>query len=372
MLIRFARMGGLCLVALLSTALLSAADTKAPEKPAETLRYPGPWVKVGILGYDNYQAHAYTHLFNDPKAVGDLVGVRVVAICPQASDYPESAALQDRWEKQMTSIFQNAKDPLDKVPAPEIVSTVDELIKKCDGIMIMSLDGNLHLKQAEAVLKAHKPLFIGRPLSGSPEDAVAILKMAADNKTPCWSSSQHRYSPGFIGMRDHAEVGKVIGCDVYGAWDLKHAKADEFIVPLHSIETLYTIMGPGVETVSCASTPTAEVITATFKDGRVATYRGVKEGAVKYSATVFGDKGVSTAGVYGHGVPVKGMVPTTDKYMGYEGLAIAMAKFFKTREVPVQADETIEIYAFIAAANQSKASGGAPVKVADVVAKLKK
>ena len=40
----------------------------------------------------------------------------------------------------------------------------------------------------------------------------------------------------------------------------------------------------------------------------MATYRGVKEGAVKYSATVFGDKGVSTAGIYGHGVPKNGGV----------------------------------------------------------------
>jgi len=357
---------------LMAAASLPAADTNAPEKPFDTLRYPGPWVKVGILGYDNYQAAAYTHLFNDPKAVGDLVGVRVVAICPQPSEYPESAALQERWGQQMTTIFQNAKDPLDKVPPPEIVSTVDELLKKCDAVMIMSLDGNLHLKQAEPILKAHKPLFIGRPLAGSPADAVAILRMAAEQKTPCWSTSQHRYSPGFSGMRNHAEVGQVVGCDVYGAWDLKHAKADTFIVPLHSIETLYSIMGPGVDTVSCASTPTAEVITATYQDGRVATYRGIKQGAVKYSATVFGDKGVSIAGVYGHGVPVKGMVPTTDKYMGYEGLAIEMAKFFKTRETPVKADETIEIYAFIEAANQSKAAGGAPVKVADVVAKIKK
>ncbi len=50
---------------------------------------------------------------------------------------------------------------------------------------------------------------------------------------------------------------------------------------------------------------------------------------MKYSATVFGDKGVSTAGIYGHGVPIQGIVPTNDKYMGYEGIAHEMAKFFK-------------------------------------------
>ena len=71
--------------------------------------------------------------------------------------------------------------------------------------------------------------------------------------------------------------------------------------------------------------PMAESIAGVWADGRVGTYRGIKKGALKYSATVFGDKGVSVAGVYGHGVPVKGIVPTNDKYMGYEGIAIESA-----------------------------------------------
>jgi predicted dehydrogenase len=206
-------------------------------------------------------------------------------------------------------------------------------------------------------------LFISRPLASSPEDAIAILKLSAETKTPCWSSSQHRYSGGFSGMRDHPEVGRVIGCDVYGGWIVNAPEADKFTRPLHSIETLYTIMGPGVVSVTCTSTPTAEVITALWNDGRVGTYRGIKEGAVKYSATVFGDKGVSTAGIYGHGVPVKGVVPTNDKYVGYEGLAIEMAKFLKGGPVPVSAAETLEIFALLQAAEASKAQNGAVVRL---------
>ena len=96
------------------------------------------------------------------------------------------------------------------------------------------------------------------------------------------------------------------------------------------------------------------------------TYRGIKQGTVKYSATVFGEKGVSTAGIYGHGIPVKGVVPTTDKYVGYEGLAIELAQFFKGGPVPVSASETLEIFAAMQAADISKAQKGAmiPVKAA--------
>src|SRR5690606_27916325 len=83
----------------------------------------------------------------------------------------------------------------------------------------------------------------------------AILKLAQELDVPCCSCSQHRYSPGFIGMRSHPEVGRVLGCDVYGGYDVKAAAADKFILPLHSIETLYTIIAPGCVVVSAASTP---------------------------------------------------------------------------------------------------------------------
>ena len=260
-------------------------------------------------------------------------------------------------------MYQNPKDPLDAVPPIVFVNSAEELLKRVDAVMIFSMDGRLHRQQAEAALKAGKRLFIGRPLASSPADAVAILKLAEQAKTPCWSSSQHRFSTGFIGMRDHPEVGRVLGCDVYGGWDVKAAESDKFTRPLHSIETLYTIMGLGVATVTCVSTPSTESITAAWKDGRVGTYRGVKEGAVKYSATVFGDKGVSTAGIYGHGVPVKGVVPTNDKYVGYEGLAIEIAKFFKGGPPPVTAAETLEIFALMQAAEESKAQNGAVVRL---------
>jgi predicted dehydrogenase len=319
-------------------------------------------VRVGVLGLDNYQAVAYAQLFNDPKAAGNLAGLRVVAAFPDSAsdDIPESRDSLSKWKAQIVKFDV------------KLVGSVDDLLGQCDAVMIMSLDGRKHREQAAAVLKAGKRLYIGRPLAASLADAVAIMQLAEQTKTPCWTSSQHRFSPGFIGMRNHPEVGKVLGCDVYGGCPTEPHHAEFFWHAVHSIETLYTIMGIGCESVVCTSTPIAEVITATWSDGRVGTYRGIKKGAIKYSATVFGDKGVSTAGVYGHGVPVKGVVPTNDKYMGYEGIAIEMAKFFKGGPAPVAAAETLEIFALMEAAHESKRRHGATVRVADILEKAQK
>lgn len=338
-----------CLSLSFGLVLMLAAISSAQEAAEK------PPVKIGVLGLDNYQAVAYAQLFNSPKATGDLAGVKVVAAYPVGSDdIAESKINLPKWKDQIGKF------------GVEMVDSVDELLKRCDAVMIMSLDGRHHLKQVEPVLRAKKPVYIGRPLAGSLDDAIAIYKLAEETKTPCWSSSQHRFSPGFSGMKNHPEVGRVIGCDVYGGGKADPETPGFIWSSLHSIETLYAIMGPGVESVTCTSTPTAEQFTCVWKDGRVGTYRGIKEGAVKYSATVFGDKGVSTAGIYGHGVPEKGIVPTKDEYMGYKGIAIEMAKFYKGAPTPVSATETIEIFTLLKAAEESKAAGGKLVRLVDV------
>lgn len=44
-------------------------------------------------------------------------------------------------------------------------------------------------------------------------------------------------------------------------------------------------------------------------------------------------------------------------------------KFFKTGQPPVSAEETIEIFAFMEAADASKARNGEPVKLSEVIRK---
>ena len=56
---------------------------------------------------------------------------------------------------------------------------------------------------------------------------------------------------------------------------------------------------------------------------------------------------------------------------GCQELCREIERFFKTRKVPVSADETIEIFAFMEAADLSKRQGGAAVSLTSVLAKAK-
>src|SRR5580658_5971826 len=64
-------------------------------------------IKVGILGLDNYQAVAFTQLFHDSKATGDLAGFRVVAAFPAGSpDIAESVRELPKWTKDMQQTYK--------------------------------------------------------------------------------------------------------------------------------------------------------------------------------------------------------------------------------------------------------------------------
>jgi len=224
------------------------------------------------------------------------------------------------------------------------------------------------------VLKAGKPLYIGRPMAASLVDVLKIFQLAKAHKAPLFSCSQHRFVPAFSGMRNHPQVGRVLGCSVYGGLQFEKNHADFFWHSIHSAETLFTIMGPGCVSVTRASTSQAELVTGKWKDGRIGTFRGLGTGTVKYSGVVFGEKGILRAGNYGRGVPTlktdaegEHWLAPQGEYMGYKGVALAMADFFRTRKPPISAAETIEIFAFLEAAHESKRRDGVPVKLETVL-----
>ncbi|MFN0056602.1 MAG: Gfo/Idh/MocA family protein [Planctomycetales bacterium] len=317
-------------------------------------------LKVGVIGLDNYQAVAFTALFHDPQAAGELQGLRVVAAYAGGSpDIEESVQSLPKWIPAMKDL------------GVEVVETIDQVVAKSDALLLMSLDGRAHLPHLKAVLRAGRPVYIGRPMAASLADVVEMFDLAKEHKVPLFSCSQHRFSPGFSGMRQHPEVGSVLGCSVFGGCPTEPHHPDLFWHAIHGVETLYTIMRPGCESVARASTPDAEFLTGVWSDGRIGTFRGIRKGAVLYRAMVFGEKGISPSGDYGYDVPEKWVAPHGE-YMGYKGVAIEIARFFRTRNPPVSAEETIEIFTFMEAAHQSKARGGIPVKLAEVLAETRK
>src|SRR4051794_5306439 len=180
---RLLRAGGVGLGALaLGVGVQARADGHA--KP----------IRVGFVGIDNYQAVEFAKFLNDPQATGELTGFRAVAAYPGGSpDLTESREGLPKWIEQIQAF------------GVKIVDTIPAVLKQVDAVLVMSLDGRAHRALAEPVIQARKPLYIGRPLAASLEDAVRIYRLAEEKKVPVFSCSQHRFSPGFYDMRNHPE-----------------------------------------------------------------------------------------------------------------------------------------------------------------------
>lgn len=304
----------------------------------------GKTLRVGIIGLDTSHAIAFTKILNDPKVQADVAGCRVVAAYPKGSpDIESSVSRVPGYTKQVQEM------------GVEIVDSIDALLEKVDCVLLETNDGRPHLEQVIPVLKAGKPVFIDKPIAGSLTDAVAIFELGRHYQVPLFSSSSLRYSPGAQALRN-GKIGDILGCDAYSPCSLEKTHPDLFWYGIHGVETLFTVMGTGCERVSRASTDDFDVVVGVWDGGRIGTFRGIRRGKTGYGGTAFGMKAIEQIGPYG----------------GYRPLLVEIVKFFKTGEVPVAEKETLEIYAFMEAADESKRQGGAPVSIESVLEKARK
>ncbi|MSU20407.1 MAG: gfo/Idh/MocA family oxidoreductase [Pedosphaera sp.] len=297
-----------------------------------------------MIGLDTSHVPAFAKLFNNPNATGDVSGIRIVAGYPGGTDIPASRDRVKGFTEQLRKM------------GIEIVDTIPELLAKVDVVLIESVDGRIHLQEAIPVIKAGKPLFIDKPAGGSLADTIAIYDLAKQLNVPCFSSSSLRFAPGIQELLKNEKVGAIAGAITWGSCSYQEGTPDMFFYGIHGIEPLYALMGTGCETVTRTQTKDTDIVSGVWKDGRVGTYRGIRKNKADFGAVAFGSKGIVQAGREG----------------GYEELCREIGRFFKTGKPPVRAEETIEIFAFMEAADESKRQGGAPVSLTTVLAKAKK
>jgi hypothetical protein len=152
-------------------------------------------------------------------------------------------------------------------------------------------------------------------------------------------------------MKNNDKVGKILGCEAFSPCHLEPHHPDLYWYGIHGVEILFTIMGPRCVSVQRAQTPSEELVVGVWKDGRIGTYRGLKVPKEDYGAMVYGTKGIERSG----------------SFEGYGDLIKEIVKFFKTGQAPVPPEETIEIFAFMTAADESKAKNGSSVTLASVL-----
>lgn len=296
-------------------------------------------IKVGIIGLDTSHAPAFVKVMNDPEGKDHIPGCRVVAAYPKGSPDIESSVSRVPGYIEDVSKY-----------GVEIVDSIDTLLTKVDAILLETNDGRPHFDQAVPVFKAHKPLFIDKPVAGSLVDAIALYQAAEKHHVPMFSCSSLRYSPGAQKIRS-GEMGAVFGAFATSPCSLEATHPDLYWYGIHGVESLFTVMGPGCVSVSRTSSPDFDVAVGLWNDGRIGTFRGARKGPAPYGGMVYAEKGAGPIGDYG----------------GYAPLVKEIVNFYKTGVSPIDPKETLEIYAFMEAADESKRQGGKPITLEAVM-----
>jgi len=300
-------------------------------------------LRIGMIGLDTSHCLAFTKILNNADDPKHIPGCRVVLVYPKGSPDIESST------KRVPDYTKKIQEM-----GVEVIHDLDAMVQQVDAVLLETNDGRPHLEQIVPALKAGKLVFVDKPIAGSLADCLAIFELAKHYKTSVFSSSSLRFGINTQAVQG-GSIGDVTGCDTYSPCSLEQTHPDLFWYGIHGVESLFTVMGPGVETVVRTQTTDFEQVTGIWDDGRIGTFRGIRSGKGGYGGTAFGTKATAPVG----------------SYDGYAPLVVEIVKFFRTGEAPVSAEETTAIYAFMEAADESKRRGFVPVKISEVLDKAR-
>jgi hypothetical protein len=296
-------------------------------------------LRLGIIGCDTSHVVAFTETLNNPEAKGHIPGGKVVAAFKGGSqDIPQSATRVDEFSRTLQEKY-----------GVKFYNTIDEMCAQVDAVLLESVDGRPHLEQVKPVLKARKPVFIDKPMAGSLRDVIEIFRLAKAAKVPVFSSSALRFATNTVAARSGG-LGKAIYAETYSPCELEPHHPDLFWYGVHGVEALYTVMGTGCLTVQRGTTADGKIeVTGLWPGGRKGIFREDKT----YHGLVRTKREERAAG----------------SFDGYVPLVAQIMAFFQSGVAPVKPKETIEIFAFLEAADESKRQGGKPAQISEVIKK---
>jgi Oxidoreductase family, NAD-binding Rossmann fold len=296
-------------------------------------------LRAGMIGLDTSHVVEFTAVINDPSATGELASLQIVAGYPGGTDLNLSRERVGGFTEEL------------RKSGVVIVDSIKALLETVDVVLLESVDGRVHLREAVQVIESGKPLFIDKPVAGSLSDAIAIFEIAKRHNVPVWSASSLRFDASVRSLLNNDVIGDIVGCSTWGPCSRHDGIPEMFFYGIHGIEALFTVMGTGCESVTCVSSVGSDVLTGSWRDGGIGTYRAIHRADAAFGATAFGMNGIVTVKCGA----------------AYEALCRKIADFFLSGSPPVIPNETLEIFAFMEAAAESKRNGGVPTMLADVL-----
>jgi len=294
-------------------------------------------LRFGIVGTDSTHAVEFTRILNDGMAKDHVRGGRVTAAYRGGS--ATLSISRDRIVKISDTLMHTWSIPF--------VNSISDLCATSDALLLLSVDVSQRMKEVAEAARCGKPIFIDKPLAGSLEDAVALSKLLDERHIPWFSSSSLRY-----GHEQHLQ--NLIGAETWGPGKfIDGFPLDLTYYGIHSIESIFSLMGPGVVEVAQSRTADTDILRLTWGDGRIGTVRLIHPEST-YGALLFHSGGKAE------------LLNLSSEYAPLVGQIL---EFARTGKSPIPEHETLEIFKVMAAAQKSLGRDGASIRIESSSAK---
>jgi len=295
-------------------------------------------LRIGMIGLDTSHCSAFARNLNREDEPHHVPGGRIVAAVVGGSrEFSLSRDRLGKYTHELTKDF-----------GVRLYDSIAEMARNVDAVMLESVDGRQHARQFAELADAGKCVFIDKPLACSFQGARKIAELARAKKVPVMSCSAIRYAAGIDALRDK---GEVFSCEAFGPATILDDYPGLFWYGVHSAEVLFSFMSRGCRRVQTVSGNDVNLVVGQWEDGRIGTLRGFRAPGLKqFGCTVVTDSEVHHA-----------LVRKDPPY--YALMLREIVKFFQTGKSPIDLDETVEIMAFLEAANRSMGESGTLVTI---------
>lgn len=304
-------------------------------------------MNLGCIGVDSGHLPAFTKLINERHTAG-RTSARVTHYWTDGSD---DWTQGEKGRKGHVEKWISEAEAAGSTKA----GSLKDLLKNCDGFLVLNVSGKKHAKFAAACLKTGKPTYVDKPLTTKLSEAKQLLSLSRKHKAPCYSASSLRFVAEF-GVIDFASLGNVVAVDAYAPGELLKADPHLWHYGCHAVEMVDSIFaksgqGPGVKRVSAVASEDRHLVDLEYRDGRYARIRMERKGCWEFGGIIHGDKASAAFKVHFDGAAI------------YSRLIDGMTTFFEKGKPPVALRDIVENVAVLEAGNKSIAKKGAWVNV---------
>lgn len=295
-------------------------------------------LKIAMIGLDTSHCEGIAGHLNNRDPGHCLPGAKIMKAFPGGSD--KMAVSRDRIEGFTAKLRDEYNIPM--------CNSIEEAADGMDAIILTSVDGRQHLEQVEVLARFEKPIFVDKPFACSVADAKAMIELSKKHNAPLMSSSTIRFASGV--MEKKAEPSAIPVCETFGPMSILDDFPPYFWYGIHSADLLYLHMGRGCEEVRVIHEDTIDIMVGRWKDGRIGIVKGMRQESAKpFGRILYLEDNVDYA-----------LADMADPPCARTLLESAIS-FFRTGKSPIDIEETLEVMAFLEAAETSLKQNGAAV-----------